>query len=57
MASLEPVFAVVLAVIIISEIVEGLQYVGVALTLAGVVMLRVVRHEDKDAPVEAPAKR
>ncbi|HIH01676.1 TPA: EamA family transporter [Thermoplasmata archaeon] len=57
MASLEPVFAVILAVVIISEIVEGLQYVGVALTLAGVVMLRVVRHEDEDAPVEAPAKR
>ncbi len=57
MASLEPMMAVILAVIVLAEIVEGLQYVGVALTLAGVVMLRVVRHEDKDAPVEAPAKR
>jgi DME family drug/metabolite transporter len=57
MASLEPAMAVVLAVIVISEIVEGLQYVGVALTLVGIVMLRIVRREDKDAPVEAPAKR
>lgn len=57
MASLEPVFAIALAVIIIAEIVEGLQYVGVALTIAGVVILRVVRHEDEDAPIEAPAKR
>jgi DME family drug/metabolite transporter len=57
MASLEPVVAVALAVMILAEIVEGLQYVGVALTIAGVIILRTVRHEDEDAPIEAPAKR
>ncbi len=56
MASLEPVMAVALAVIIIAEIVEGLQYVGVALTIAGVVTLRVVRHKDEDTPIEELAR-
>ncbi|MCJ2533468.1 MAG: DMT family transporter, partial [Candidatus Thermoplasmatota archaeon] len=56
MASLEPVMAVALAVIIIAEIVEGLQYVGVALTIAGVVILRIVRHKGEDAPIEELAR-
>lgn len=56
MASLEPVMAVALAVIIIAEVVEGLQYVGVALTVAGVVILRIVRHKGEDAPIEELAR-
>ena len=56
-ASVEPVAAVALAVVIVSEAVAGLQLVGVALVIGGVVILRAVRREDEDAPVEAPAKR
>ncbi|UCE92327.1 MAG: EamA family transporter [Methanobacteriota archaeon] len=56
-ASLEPVMAVALAVIIVSEAVGGLQMVGVALVIVGILTLRLVRREDEDAPVEAPAKR
>jgi drug/metabolite transporter (DMT)-like permease len=56
MASLEPVMAVALAVIIIAEVVEGLQYVGVALTITGVVILRIVRHKGEDAPIEELAR-
>ncbi|MDH3365723.1 MAG: DMT family transporter [Thermoplasmata archaeon] len=57
MASVEPVAAVALAVLIVSEAVAGLQLLGVALVLGGIVILRMVRREDDDAPVEAPAKR
>ena len=56
-ASIEPVAAVALAVVIVSEAVAGLQFVGVVLVIGGVVILRLVRHEDDEAPVEAPAKR
>jgi len=56
MASLEPVMAIALAVIVIAEIVEGLQYVGVVLTVAGVVILRIVRHKGEDAPIEELAR-
>ena len=57
MASIEPVAAVALAVLIVAEVVTGLQMVGVALVIAGIVILRIVRREDDNAPVEAPAKR
>ena len=56
-ASLEPVMAVALAVIIVSEVVSGFQMAGVVLVIAGILILRLVRHEDEDSPVEAPAKR
>lgn len=56
-ASLEPVMAVALAVMIVAEVVSGLQMVGVVLVIAGILTLRLVRHEDEDAPVEVPAKR
>ena len=56
-ASLEPVMAVALAVIVVAEVVSGYQMMGVVLVIAGILILRVVRHEDEDAPVEAPAKR
>jgi DME family drug/metabolite transporter len=56
-ASLEPAMAVLLAVIIVAEVVSGFQIVGVVLVIAGILILRLVRHEDADAPVEAPAKR
>lgn len=56
-ASLEPIMAVVLAVLIVSEAVSGLQVVGVALTIGGVVLLKLIRKPEKDAPIEAPAKR
>ncbi len=56
-ASLEPVMAVALAVIIVAEVVNGFQMVGVALVIIGIVILRMVRREDEDAPVEAPPKR
>ena len=56
-ASLEPVMAVALAVIVVAEVVSGYQMVGVVLVIVGIVILRMVRHEDKDSPVEAPAKR
>lgn len=57
MASVEPVAAVALAILVVSEAVAGLQLIGVALVIAGIVILRMVRHEDDEAPVEAPAKR
>jgi drug/metabolite transporter (DMT)-like permease len=57
MASVEPVAAVALAVVIVSEAVAGLQMVGVALVIAGIVILRMVRREDDEAPIEVPAKR
>ena len=56
-ASLEPAMAVLLAVIIVSEVLSGLQVVGVALTIGGVVLLRIVRRPEETAPVEAPPKR
>lgn len=56
-ASLEPVMAVALAVIIVSEVVSGFQMAGVVLVIVGILILRLVRQEDEDAPVEAPAKR
>jgi DME family drug/metabolite transporter len=56
-ASLEPIMAVILAVLIVSEAVSGLQAVGVGLTIVGVVILKLVGGHEKDAPVEAPAKR
>ncbi|UCE45058.1 MAG: DMT family transporter [Methanobacteriota archaeon] len=56
-ASIEPAAAVALAVVIVSEAIAGLQLVGVALVIGGVMILRVVRREDRDAPVEAPVKR
>lgn len=56
-ASIEPVAAVALAVVIVSEAVAGLQLVGVVLVVAGLVILRAVRRKDEDAPVVAPVKR
>lgn len=56
-ASLEPVGAVVLAVIIIAEAVSGPQVVGVAMVVLGVLVLRFAHRDEEDAVVEAPATR
>ena len=49
--------AVILAGLIVSEAVSGLQAVGVGLTIVGVVILKLVGGHEDDAPVEVPAKR
>lgn len=48
-ASIEPVAAVIMAVVILSDVLTALQAVGVALVFVGVLLLRMTR-EEKGAP-------
>jgi len=56
-ASIEPVFGVIIAVIVIAERVDWLQTIGVALVVSGVLILRVAHKEDKDVADVPPSIR
>lgn len=56
-ASLEPVAAVALAILIIAEAVSWPQVVGVVMVVLGVLLLRFAHKDEDDAVVEAPATR
>lgn len=56
-AGIEPVSGVLLAVLVISETLDLLQGVGIALVILAVFVLRVTQKEDEEPIVEAPPTR
>lgn len=54
---LEPVSGVLLAVLFVSETLDALQALGVALVIAAVFILRTGREEEEEPVVEAPPTR
>lgn len=52
-ASIEPVAAVLMAVVILSDVLSDLQSVGVALVFVGVLLLRITRGGSKEPAPEA----
>lgn len=56
-ASIEPAAGVLIAVAVLSEAVSQIQAVGVALVVAGVLVLRIPQKDEKDDTAEVPPNR
>jgi drug/metabolite transporter (DMT)-like permease len=56
-ASIEPVAAVFIALVVLSQQVSALQMIGVGLVFAGVLLLRTTIRSRKDKPGQTPGQR
>jgi len=56
-ASFEPVAAVIFAVIIVSEVVSGLQILGMGLVMVAIILIRATADEEPEPVIESPPSR